>query len=135
MAERAGRRHHDHVRRLRAHRRFLHQLPPFEAGEEIDTMTMFAGFGHIVDFFTSFEWWKADPHDELVSGGAYCLAKPGEIYAVYLPREDSVTVRLEPGTYTAHWFGASTGEILPLPPASGPQWVYTGRKSTRLNSS
>jgi hypothetical protein len=92
-------------------------------GRGDDTMTMFAGFGHIVDFFTSFEWWKANPHDELVNNGAYCLAKPGEIYAVYLPREGNVTVKLEPGTYSAHWFGASTGEIIPLPPASGPEWV------------
>ena len=92
-------------------------------GRGDDTMTMFVGFGHIVDFFASFDWWKADPHDELVSNGAYCLAKPGEIYAVYLPKEGDVTVRLEPGAYSAHWFGASTGQIIPLPPASGPEWT------------
>jgi hypothetical protein len=37
-----------------------------------------------VDFFTIFEWWKTGTHDELVNNGNYCLAKPGEIYAVYL---------------------------------------------------
>ena len=92
-------------------------------GRGDDTMTMFVGFGHIVDFFTSFEWWKADPHDELVNNGAYCLARPGEIYAVYLPREGDVTVHLGAGTYSARWFGASTGEVIPLAPASGPEWV------------
>jgi hypothetical protein len=92
-------------------------------GRGDDTMTMFVGFGHIVDFFASFDWWKTDPHDELVSGGAYCLARPGEIYAVYLPKEGPVTVRLEPGAYSAHWFGANTGEIIPLAPASGPAWT------------
>ena len=92
-------------------------------GRGDDTMTMFVGFGHIVDFFTSFEWWKADPHDELVSGGAYCLAKPGEIYAIYLPKEGNVTIRLEPGTYSAHWFAPNTGEVIPLPPVSGPSWT------------
>jgi hypothetical protein len=92
-------------------------------GRGDDTMTMFLGFGHIVDFFASFDWWKADPHDELVNNGAYCLAKPGEIYAVYLPKEGKVTLKLEPGTYVAHWFGATTGEIVPLPPATGPEWT------------
>jgi hypothetical protein len=92
-------------------------------GRGDDTMTMFVGFGHIVDFFASFDWWKTDPHDELVTNGAYCLARPGEIYAVYLPKEGPVTVRLEPGTYSAHWFGANTGETIPLAPASGPAWT------------
>ncbi|HEY1793986.1 MAG TPA: DUF5060 domain-containing protein [Opitutaceae bacterium] len=92
-------------------------------GRGDDTMTMFAGFGHIVDFFTSFPWWETNPHDELVDNGAYCLAKPGEIYAVYLPREGKVTVHLGPGRYSARWFGASTGETIPLPPATGPEWT------------
>ncbi len=92
-------------------------------GRGDDTMTMFLGYGHIVDFFASFEWWKTDPHDELVNNGAYCLAKPGEIYAIYLPKEGNVTIHLEPGMYAAHWFSASTGEILPLPPVNGPEWT------------
>jgi Protein of unknown function (DUF4038)/Domain of unknown function (DUF5060) len=106
-------------------------------GRGDDTMTMLKGYGHMVDFFTSFEWWKTDPHDELVSGGAYCLARPGEIYAVYIPvrplcgngehyghEQDcgDITLRLEPGIYQAKWFGASTGEIVPLPPVQGPVW-------------
>ncbi len=92
-------------------------------GRGDDTMTMFVGFGHIVDFFSSFEWWKTNPHDELVNNGAYCLAQPGETYAVYLPREGNLTVNLGPGTYSAHWFGANTGEVIPLPPATGPSWT------------
>jgi len=100
-------------------------------GRGDDTQVMFVGFGHIFDFFTSFDWWKTNPHDELVNNGAYCLAKPGDVYAVYLPNRSmatqperqTVTVRLEPGTYTAHWFSATTGEIIPLPTASGPEWT------------
>jgi hypothetical protein len=100
-------------------------------GRGDDTQTMFVGYGHIVEFFTSFEWWKADPHDELVSEGAYCLAKPGEIYAVYLPnratttepKRQSVTIHLEPGSYSAHWFSATTGQSISLPPAKGPDWT------------
>jgi len=103
-----------------------------------DTMVMLKGYAHMVDFFTSFEWWKTEPHDELVNNGAYCLAKPGEIYAVYLPirplcgnREHfgyqeacgDVSIKLEAGTYEAKWFSASTGDIIPLSPVQGPIWT------------
>ncbi len=87
------------------------------------TQTMFVGYGHMVDFFTGFEWWKTEPHDELVDKGNYCLAKPGEIYAVYLPRAGKVTVRLEPGRYQVYWFSAVSGEKIPLPAADGPSWT------------
>src|SRR6266850_5666416 len=48
-------------------------------GRGDDTMVMLKGYEHMVDFFTSFEWWKTEPHDELVNNGAYCLAKLSEI--------------------------------------------------------
>jgi hypothetical protein len=66
-----------------------------------DTMTMFLGYGHMVDFFTGFEWWKTNPHDELVDNGNYCLADPGKTYAIYLPHAGQVTVQLQPGRPTA----------------------------------
>ena len=92
-------------------------------GRSDDTMTMLKGYEHMVDFFTSFEWWKTEPHDELVNNGAMCLAQPGEIYAIYLPKEGKVTVKLEPGTYTASWFSAFTGQKIALPPVQGPSWT------------
>ncbi len=92
-------------------------------GRGDDTMTMFLGYGHIVDFLNRFEWWKTEPHDDLVDGNNYCLARPGEIYAVYLPQGGKVTLKLEPGTYTASWFSALSGEIIALPSANGPQWT------------
>jgi hypothetical protein len=92
-------------------------------GRGDDTMVMLKGYEHMVDFFSSFDWWKTEPHDELVNNGCYCLAKQGELYAVYLPREGTVTVRLEPGNYEAKWFSAFTGETIPLPPAHGPEWT------------
>jgi hypothetical protein len=92
-------------------------------GRGDDTMVMLKGYEHMVDFFTSFEWWKTEPHDELVNNGAYCLAKPGEIYAVYLPKGGDVSIKLEPGKYEAQWFNAFTGETAPLPPAEGPVWT------------
>ena len=92
-------------------------------GRGDDTMTMFLGYGHMVDFFTSFDWWKTEPHDELVDNGGYCLARPGETYAVYLPKGGKVTVKLEPGAYEASWFGALTGERIALPEIYGPLWA------------
>jgi len=107
-------------------------------GRGDDTMVMLKGYEHMVDFFTSFEWWKTEPHDELVSKPAYCLAKPGEIYAVYIPLRPlcvnvehfgyeeecgDIAIKLEPGTYDAEWFSAATGEVVPLPPVHGPVWT------------
>jgi hypothetical protein len=92
-------------------------------GRGDDTQTMFVGYGHLVDFFTGFGWWKTEPHDELVDNGNYCLAKAGEIYAVYLPHAGKVTIRIEPGHYEAYWFSAVSGEKIPLPPVDGPSWT------------
>ncbi len=83
-------------------------------GRGDDTMTMFLGYGHIVDFLTSFDWWRTEPHDDLVDGGNYCLASAGDTYAVYLPNGGKVTVRLPPGDYRAQWFAAQTGEWVPI---------------------
>jgi len=91
-------------------------------GRGDDTMVMLKGYEHMVDFFTSFEWWKTEPHDELVTEGNYCLAKPGEIYAVYLPNSGDVTVTLAPGRYEATWFDAFTGEWVPIGTVEGPSW-------------
>ena len=93
----------------------------------------------MVDFFTSFEWWKTEPHDELVDNGAYCLAKPGEIYAVYLPHPPLVRqcrntwvsesecarhpVKLEPGVYKAKLFSAAHRGNHSLAAVQGPVWT------------
>lgn len=85
-------------------------------------MTMLQGYAHMVDFFTSFEWWKTEPHDELVNSGDYCLANVGETYAVYLPQGGSVSIRLSTGAYRSAWFNPSNGEWIALPVAKGPIW-------------
>jgi hypothetical protein len=92
-------------------------------GRGDDTMTMFLGYGHIVDFFTSFEWWKTNPHDEFVNNSNYCLADPGKTYAVYLPRGGDVTIQLKSGHYDAYWFNAFSGEKIDLPPVEGQSWT------------
>jgi hypothetical protein len=92
-------------------------------GRGDDTMTMLQGYAHMVEFFTGFEWWKTEPHDELVNKGNYCLAEPGAIYAAYLPHGGKVTIRLMPGRYEGAWFNTVTGEWLPLPPIEGSSWA------------
>ncbi len=92
-------------------------------GRGDDSMTMLQGYAHMVDFFTSFDWWKTEPHDELVSGNNYCLAEPGEIYAVYLPNGGKTSIRLKPGYYQPSWFNPTTGEWLSLDPVHGQSWT------------
>jgi hypothetical protein len=77
----------------------------------------------MVDFFTGFEWWKTNPHDELVNNNNYCLADPGKTYAVYLPHGGAVTVQLVEGRYKGYWFSAFTGEKVDLPDIEGPSWT------------
>ena len=92
-------------------------------GRSDDTTTMLAGYAHMVDFLTSFDWWKTEPHDELVDARNWCLAEPGQTYAVYLPNARKVTIRLLAGRYLAHWFDPLTGETIPIGMAEGPEWT------------
>src|SRR4051812_36258981 len=84
---------------------------------------MLQGYAHMVDFFTSFDWWRTEPHDELVSGGNFCLAEAGQTYAVYLPKGGSTRLRLGEGRYRATWFQATTGEKIALGTVSGATWT------------
>ena len=94
-------------------------------GRGDETMAMFKGYMHMVDFFTSFDWWKTEPHDELVNNGDYCLAKPGQVYAIYLPRAGDVTVRLSPGRYRGVWWNPATGArtVMPLINVDASSWT------------
>jgi hypothetical protein len=54
-----------------------------------------------------------EPRDDLSSTG-YALANPGQEYLVLQPNGDgSLTVLLEPGTYTAEWFGIKDRRTVP----------------------
>jgi hypothetical protein len=79
-------------------------------GRGDDTMVMLKGYAHMVHFFTSFEWWKMEPHDELVTNNAFCLSELGEQYVVYISHGGNVTVRLEPGQYKVKWFNPRNGQ-------------------------
>jgi Family of unknown function (DUF6298) len=55
-----------------------------------------------------------EPRDDLSSTG-YALANPGQEYLVLQPSGagDSLTVLLEPGTYTAEWFSIESRQTVP----------------------
>jgi hypothetical protein len=95
-------------------------------GRGDDTMTMLKGYAHMLQFFTSFEWWKTEPHDEFASRGVFCLAEPGKTYVAYLPHGGSVTLTLEPGRYRARWFNPRDGRYAEAPEAAGPRWTSPG---------
>jgi hypothetical protein len=92
-------------------------------GRGDDTMTMLRGYAHMVRFFTGIEWWKTEPHDELVDNDAFCLAEPGRLYVIYLAHGGNVTARLRPGDYIAQWFNPRTGAYYDVPAAKGPMWT------------
>ena len=62
-------------------------------------------------FMESLPFWEMESHDELIkSGTAFCLAKPGEIYALYLPSGGDVTINLPPNrSFESAWWNPSNG--------------------------
>jgi hypothetical protein len=62
-------------------------------------------------FMESLPFWKMAPDNALVkSGRAFCLARRGEAYALYLPAGGTVAVELAPGTtYEYAWWRPTNG--------------------------
>lgn len=79
-------------------------------GRGNDRMTMLTGYSHIVDFFTAFPWWKADPVDGLADGGALVLAEPGNRYVVYASKGGRVPVKVPAGDWQVKLFNPRTGQ-------------------------
>ena len=46
------------------------------------------------------------------AANAYVIAKPGRIYAVYLPKGGTTDLRIEEGSYTVQWYNPRTGGAL-----------------------
>jgi hypothetical protein len=63
-------------------------------------------------FMESVPFWEMQPHNDLVKdGSAFCLAKPGQAYALYLPTGGSVTVSLAPDVrYEVAWWNPANGK-------------------------
>tara|TARA_R110002033_G_scaffold64323_1_gene115270 strand:+ start:10941 stop:12800 length:1860 start_codon:yes stop_codon:yes gene_type:complete len=71
---------------------------------------------YALHFFSKYiPFWDMEPADELLIEGnkdAYCLAKPDEVYAVYLPMDmETIDVNLGNSdiTYTIKWFDPRNG--------------------------
>ncbi len=60
-------------------------------------------------FMQSLPFWKMEPHNELVTGKAFCLAKPGRAYALYLPTGGAVSINLPAGIYDVAWWNPANG--------------------------
>ena len=63
-------------------------------------------------FMESLPFWEMQPHNELVlDGHAFCLARPGHVYALYLPTGGSIRVSLTPHvTYEVAWWNPANGK-------------------------
>lgn len=107
-----------------------------------DQMRMLEKYQAIYRLITSFEWWKMEPHNELVHQQTLCLAEPGRQYLVYLRHtwRRNTSIRLEPGRYMAEWrdpfsdrrrpIGVIEGPVVPFdnPPTDEIPWAITIRR-------
>lgn len=65
-----------------------------------------------LDFFQGhLPFAEMESHDELSGENTYCLAKPGEVYAVFLPLggEASIDLTGAEGSYSVSWYNPRTG--------------------------
>jgi hypothetical protein len=62
-------------------------------------------------FFTEHvPFWAMSSADEKVSArGAWCLAREGEVYVVYLPEGGTTKLELPAGTFSVRWFDPRNG--------------------------
>ncbi len=88
---------------------------------------------HALAFFRVYlPFWEMQSADELVGGSAYCLAKPGAVYAIYLPPYEKTTlnVGIKKATYSVYWFDPKEGGEL----QTGDQPQVTGAGRVSLGS-
>jgi hypothetical protein len=66
---------------------------------------------HAVAFFRHHLPFAAMRHadDAVTNRGAYCLAKPGEVYAIYLPTGGTTGLELPDGEYAVRWYDPRDG--------------------------
>jgi uncharacterized protein DUF4038/uncharacterized protein DUF5060 len=127
-------------------------------GRGNNEMRMLEGYTRLRAFFERFDWWKLEPHPELVSGeskalpvaekgkgmaAALCLAQPGERYVIYLRQGGTAKLQLVDGRYTVQRFNPRTDQSqkiapvidvaawsTPASPDTEP-WVFLIERSTR----
>lgn len=50
--------------------------------------------------------------EQLSNPGAYCFAKEGEIYAIYIPNGELTKIKIPEGNYAVQWYNPRTGGAL-----------------------
>ncbi len=83
------------------------------------------------EHMTGYEYWKMEPHNELVAAGAeaYCLAEPGRQYMVYAPDGGRIVLDLSAadGELPARWFNPRDGNY-------GEQFSLSGGGSVNVTA-
>jgi len=80
------------------------------------SMHMLEGYAHMVDFFTSIEYWKLEPatFSPPASGHGHdaprMLTENGRLYVVYFPQGGTADLTLAQGSYRSRWFNPRSGE-------------------------
>lgn len=71
-----------------------------------------AQLGALYQFWAALPFWRMHPYPG-VTGDAVALAKPGDVYVVYLPHGGAATLDLTeaPGMFHARWFNPRTGRF------------------------
>jgi hypothetical protein len=70
---------------------------------------------HALHFFNEYlPFWEMSPNDGLAPGDGYVLAKPGEVYAVYLPHGGEADLNLggDDKGYSVQWYNPRAGGTL-----------------------
>lgn len=75
---------------------------------------------HALEFFRQYlPFWEMEPASAAAKGkDVRVLAKPGQVYALYLPRGGAVSLNLPAGSFEVAWYNPRTGG--PLIPGSPP---------------
>jgi hypothetical protein len=61
-------------------------------GRGDESMKLLEDHARMRAFFEAASWWKAEPRPDLVSKGALCLARPGDLYILYLSSGGEATL-------------------------------------------
>ncbi|TMM58361.1 DUF5060 domain-containing protein [Maribacter algarum] len=96
--------------------------------------------GYALDFFQdNLPYWEMKAnHKRINSNDAYCLEKPGEVYAIYLTdsKEHTIDLTAAEGTFQIQWFNPLTGGEMHLGTVSsieGEGIRSLGRSSSKDN--
>jgi hypothetical protein len=102
-------------------------LEDFRSRDRMWGLTRFA-----VEFFQTYlPFQEMHSDDGLVSNpSAYCFAKPGEVYAIYLGEGGTTDLSLAQGTYSIDWFDPRNGGSL----QKGSKNQLTGAESVSIGS-